>query len=89
MEKNLNILFIIFSILYLIQSVAPPKLKPIPKIQVVIPTIVNPKNLVQKAIKRLDSEQESELVIEQSTFNTEDMSVIVEEESDKNEDKND
>ena len=70
MEKNLNILFIIFSILYLIQSVAPPKLKPIPKIQVVIPTIVNPKNLVQKAIKRLDSEQESELVIEQSTFNT-------------------
>ncbi len=26
---------------------------------------------------------------EQSTFNTEDMSVIVEEESDKNEDKND
>jgi hypothetical protein len=70
MEKNLNILFIIFSILYLIQSAAPPKLKPIPKIQVVIPTIVNPKNLVQKAIKRLDSEQESELVIEQSTFNT-------------------
>ena len=70
MEKYLNILFIIFSLLYLIQCVAPPKSRPIPEIQVLIPTIVNPKNLVQTTIKRLDLQQVPELVMEQSIFQT-------------------
>ena len=67
MKNNQIILFIIFSIISLINSIAPPDTDPkqIPIIKAETPKLANSKNLVQLSKNGLNA---GELKIDQSTF---------------------